>query len=84
MNEDGDRLVWIVLAAVIVALVGLWATGTLAAVALGGGWDPLPASELPATAVRLLSHLGDPAAAWPAGRRRAMPGAVAFWLCAPW
>jgi type IV secretion system protein VirD4 len=82
VNEDGDRLVWIVIAAVIVALVGLWATGALAAVALGGGWDPLPAAELPATAVRLLSHLGDPAAAWPAGRRRAMPGAVAFWVCA--
>lgn len=81
MNEDGDRLIWIVAGALALALGGFWATGTLAAL-LGGGWDPLPVAELPATAARLLSHLGDPAAAWPAGRRRAMPGAVAFWLCA--
>ena len=81
MNEDGERVVWVGLAALVVGLAALWATGMLAAL-LGGGWDPLPLDELPATAVRLLSHLGDPAAAWPAGRRRPMPGAVAFWLCA--
>jgi hypothetical protein len=81
VNEDGERVVCVGLAALVVGLAGLWATGTLAAL-LGGGWDPLPLAELPATAVRLLSHLGDPAVAWPAGRRRAMPGAVAFWLCA--
>jgi type IV secretion system protein VirD4 len=81
VNEDGERVVWVGLTALVVGLAGLWATGTLAAL-LGGGWDPLPLAELPATAVRLLSHLGDPAAAWPAGRRRAMPGALAFWLCA--
>jgi len=81
VKEDGDRVVWVGLAALVVGLAGLWATGALATL-LGGGWDPLPVAELPATAVRLLSHLGDPAAAWPAGRRRAMPGAVAFWLCA--
>jgi type IV secretion system protein VirD4 len=81
VNEDGDRVVWVGLAALVVGLAGLWATGALATL-LGGGWDPLPLAELPATAVRLLSHLGDPAAAWPAGRRRAMPGALVFWLCA--
>jgi type IV secretion system protein VirD4 len=81
VNEDGDRVVWVGLAALVIGLAGLWATGALATL-LGGGWDPLPLAKLPATAVRLLSHLGDPAAAWPAGRRRAMPGAVAFWLCA--
>lgn len=80
MNEDGDRLIWVAAGALVVGLAGLWATGTLAAL-LGGGWDPIPASELPATAARLLSHPGDPAAAWPAGRRRAMPGAIGFWLC---
>ncbi len=81
MSEDGDRLVWAGLAMLILGLAGLWITGTLAALP-GGGWGPLPVAELPATAARLLSHLGDPAAAWPAGRRRAMPGALAFWLCA--
>ncbi|MCW2980767.1 MAG: hypothetical protein JWO14_2494, partial [Solirubrobacterales bacterium] len=81
MSEDGDRLIWIAGGVLLVGLAGLWATGTLAAL-LGGGWDPLPVAELPATAARLLSHLGDPSAAWPAGRRRAMPGAGAFWLCA--
>lgn len=81
MNEGGDRLIWVAAGALVVGLAAVWATGALAAL-LGGGWDPLPVAELPATAARLLSHLGDPAAAWPAGRRRAMPGAVAFWLCA--
>lgn len=81
MNEGGDRLIWVAAGALVAGLAGLWATGALAAL-LGGGWDPLPIAQLPATAARLLSHLGDPAAAWPAGRRRAMPGAVAFWLCA--
>jgi type IV secretion system protein VirD4 len=82
MNEGGERLLWVALGAVAVAMGALWATGVTAAELTGGGWDPLPAAELPATAVRLLSHLGDPAAAWPAGQRRAIPGAVGFWLCA--
>jgi type IV secretion system protein VirD4 len=82
VSEGGDRLVWVAGGALLAALACLWATGALAAALLGGGWDPLPPAELPVTAMRLLSHLGDPAAAWPAGRRRAMPGPVAFWLCA--
>jgi type IV secretion system protein VirD4 len=82
VNEGGERLAWILGAAVFVSLAALWATGAIAGALLGAGWDPLAPAEVPATAVRLLGHLGDPAAAWPAGRRREMPGAVGFWLCA--
>jgi type IV secretion system protein VirD4 len=82
VNEGGEHLAWIVGAAVAAALAALWATGAIAGALLGGGWDPLPPAEVPSTAVRLLDHLGDPAAAWPPGHRRAMPGAVGFWLCA--
>jgi len=81
VNGDGEHLAWAASGAAIVALGALWVTGAVASALVGGGWDPLPAAELPTTAVRLLSHLGDPAAAWPAGHRRSMPGAVGFWLC---
>lgn len=50
MNEDGDRLIWIAGGALVACLAALWATGALAAVVLGGGWDPLPVAELPKTA----------------------------------
>jgi type IV secretion system protein VirD4 len=82
VNEGGEHLAWVLGAAGTVALAAFWATGAIAAALLGGGWDPLPPAEVPSTAVRLLGHLGDPAAAWPPGHRRAMPGAVGFWLCA--
>ena len=36
------------------------------------------------TALRLPSHLGDPAAAWPRGARAALPGAPGFYASALW
>ncbi len=81
MNEGDEKIVWILAGAVAAVLAALWTTGALATAVLGGGWDPPAPAELPATAVRLLGHLGDPAAAWPAGHRRAVPGAPAFWFC---
>ena len=81
MNEGEEKIVWALAGAAVAVLAALWATGALATAVLGGGWDPPAPAELPATAVRLLGHLGDPAAAWPAGRRRAVPDAPAFWLC---
>lgn len=81
MNEGEEKILWLLAGALVTMLATLWLTGALATAVLGGGWDPPAPAELPATAMRLLGHLGEPAAAWPAGHRREVPDAPAFWLC---
>lgn len=62
------------------ALALLWLAGALSAALFGSGWTTVPASEMPVVAIRLASHLGDPAQAWPAPASGALPGPVPFYL----
>lgn len=66
--------------ALAVVLAAIWFTGALSALVFGSGWTPIPVAELPATAARLLVHLGEPAEAWPGGARSGLPGPVGFYL----
>jgi len=80
---DGERQLYLALAAILVAVLALIClTGALAGLLFGGGWTAISASELGATALRLPSHLGDPRAAWPAEARVALPGAAGFYASA--
>jgi type IV secretion system protein VirD4 len=64
-------------AAMIVLL--LWATGNLAALLAHGQRPGANLEEMGAVAIRLLQHPGDPAAAWPPGDRRLIPGPAGFY-----
>lgn len=67
-------------AGVALALAAVWLTGAASAAIFGPGWTPTPAAELPTIAARLAAHPGVPAAAWPAGLRRGIPDAAAFYV----
>jgi hypothetical protein len=64
----------------VVAVGGLvWLVGQVAGLLASGSWPHVPLAELPGILVRLREHLGDPAAAWPAGVRNLLPGPVGMY-----
>ena len=52
--------------------------GALAGAAFGDGWTTVSLSEMPRVLSRLPSELSDPAQAWPADARAALPGPAGF------
>lgn len=56
----------------------VWLTGGLAAYLTGGGWPHVTAGEMAGVLGRLPDHLSDPAQAWPASAREALPGPIPF------
>jgi type IV secretion system protein VirD4 len=60
----------------VVACLLVWLWGGLAGSLFGAGWPAVPAGSLPWVLVRLPGHLSDPASAWPAAGRRALPGSA--------
>ncbi len=64
--------------AVVTAALGLLLVGGVAGAVFGGGWPSVPLDEMPAVALRLPAHLGDPRTAWPASSRPALPPASGF------
>jgi type IV secretion system protein VirD4 len=81
--SGSERQLYLALAAIAAGVLTLiWLTGALAGLVFGAGWTSIGASELAATALRLPSHLGDPAAAWPRAARVALPGAPGFYASA--
>ncbi len=71
--SDGVLLSLVAIAGGLLGAVWLW--GGLAGTLFGGGWPHLNAGALAGVMVRLPSHLGDPASAWPADARRLLPAA---------
>lgn len=56
----------------------VWLAGGLAAYLTGGGWPHVTAGEMAGVLGRLPDHLSDPAQAWPAPAREALPGPIPF------
>jgi type IV secretion system protein VirD4 len=69
----------LLLAAIGVAIL-VWTTGTLDALLLHWRLPAAGLSEVGAITVRLLTHPGAPAAAWPPADRPLIPGPVGFYL----
>jgi len=76
--SDAAVLIGIVLALAVCGLVWLW--GGLAGALFGRGWTSSALPELLEVLVRLPTHLGHPAAAWPAAARPRLPGTLALYL----
>jgi type IV secretion system protein VirD4 len=80
MNKEEKRWLWVAGGVAVLGLAGLWLTGAASAAIFGRRWAPIAAAELPATAIRLLGHLGDPRSAWPPRARGALPGPLPFYF----
>src|SRR5579875_3595865 len=76
--SDAAVLIGIALALAVCGLVWLW--GGLAGALFGRGWTSSALPELLEVLVRLPTHLGHPAAAWPAAARPRLPGTLALYL----
>jgi type IV secretion system protein VirD4 len=75
--SDQAVLALIAVGAAVCGLIWLW--GGLAGAVFGTGWPHVGWGELLGVLARLPSHLGDPAAAWPAGARGRLPGPEGFY-----
>jgi len=78
-QQANDTLLLVAIGTVLVVGGLVWLTGQLAGLLASGTWPQVPLSELPGILVRLREHAGDPAAAWPAGDRDALPGPLGMY-----
>lgn len=83
--HDGDtagEVLVTVMAAVVIAAMGTWLTGQLAAFMFTGAWPRVSLAEALHVTFRLPGHLGDPRGAWPAAVQGELPGTAAFYVAA--
>jgi type IV secretion system protein VirD4 len=68
----------------VVVLLGasflLWLTGQVAAFVHSGSWPKVSLAEMGEVVTGVPRHPLDPAAAWPEGARKLLPGPVLFWI----
>jgi len=74
-------MLFAVLAVAVGVLVAVWAGAALAAQFSPGAHFSAGLSTAAEALKALPSHGSDPAAAWPAGPRSALPGPVLYWAC---
>jgi type IV secretion system protein VirD4 len=80
MEAEGERVLYVALAAAAAAMLGLvWLSGALAGLLFGAGWTPIGAADAIGVIARWPSHLGDPRAAWPANVRGRLPGTAGIY-----
>ena len=84
-SRSGDLLLG-QLALGVVLVIGLagvvcWCGAQLGAVVSGHGWMQVGAASGGSALLALPHHLSEPAAAWPAGARSALPGPIIYWIC---
>jgi len=83
--QDGDtaeEVLVSVMVAVVIAAVGTWLTGQLAAFMFTGAWPRVSLAEALQVTFRLPGHLADPRGAWPAAVQGELPGTAAFYVAA--
>jgi type IV secretion system protein VirD4 len=75
-----DQFLLIAISIVLGATIMLWLTGEVAGFINSGKWPKVSISDMGQVVTRVPRHPGDPAAAWPVGARRLLPGPVLFWI----
>jgi hypothetical protein len=73
-QQANDTLFFVAIGTVVVVAGLVWLVGQVAGLLASGSWPEVPLVELPGILARLRDHVGDPAAAWPAGARDRLPG----------
>jgi type IV secretion system protein VirD4 len=77
----GEKLLAAALAVIAAAGAGAWLVGQLAGLLFGHTWLHVGAADMAEVLWHLPKHPGDPALAWPARFRSALPGPVGMYLC---
>jgi type IV secretion system protein VirD4 len=80
MNRGGDLAMLAAIGGLAAVAGTLWLWGGIAGALFGGGWPAVGPAQLAWVIVRLPGHLGDPAAAWPAGVRPRLPDAAGCYV----
>ena len=75
-----DQMLLMAIAILLGATFMLWLTGQVSGFVHSGHWPKVSLPEMGQVAVKVPRHPLDPAAAWPKGARRLLPGPVPFWL----
>jgi type IV secretion system protein VirD4 len=80
-RSDGisDVALLVLIGSLVSLAVLVWLWGGIAGAVFGRGWPRIGPGQLLAVLVRLPARLSDPATAWPAAARGALPGAGAFY-----
>lgn len=78
LQDTSDIVLIMVIGLIVVAAIGTWLTGQVAALLSHGAWPPVSIGQALAVAPRLPGHLGDPRQAWPASVRQELPGLPGF------
>jgi len=78
-QQANDTLLLFAIGTVLVIGGLVWLVGQIAGLLASGAWPEVPLAELPGILARLRDHPGDPAAAWPAGVRERLPGAIGMY-----
>ena len=84
-SRSGDLLLG-QLALGVVLVIGLagvvcWCGAQLGAVVTGHGWMRVGVASGGSALLALPHHLSEPATAWPAGARSALPVPIIYWIC---
>jgi len=80
-QSNAEQMMLIVVSVLLGATFLLWLTGEVAGFLHSGGtWPRVSVSEMGAVTVRVFRTPADPAAAWPEGVRKGMPGPVTFYV----
>ena len=74
-----DQFLLMGVAVLLGATFMLWLTGQVAGFIHSGSWPKVSLPEMGVVVTRVPRHPLDPAAAWPPGARRLLPGPVLFW-----
>jgi type IV secretion system protein VirD4 len=74
-----DQFLLMIIAILLGATFVLWLTGQVAGFIYSGHWPKVSLPEMGLVVTRVPRHPLDPAAAWPPGARRLLPGPVLFW-----
>jgi hypothetical protein len=78
-QQANDTLLLVAIGTVVVIAGLVWLVGQVAGLLASGTWPDVPLVELPGILARLRDHVGDPAAAWPAGVCDQLPGPVGMY-----
>jgi type IV secretion system protein VirD4 len=81
-SSPGELVFIAVLGAAAAVIAGTWVTGQLAGLLFRHAWPPAGIGQAPQITFAVLGHLHDPALAWPARARPALPGPAGFAVAA--
>jgi type IV secretion system protein VirD4 len=82
VEGTGDAILVSGLVLVVLATVGTWLTGQLAALLFLGHWPTVSFAQAMQALFRLPGHLADPRDAWPLAVRGELPGTAAMYFAA--